>query len=153
MRTRGNILGAGVLLAVFLSSVCPAGEPPSLVGEWAVVAMERDGKAMGEINYAGMRWTFANDSLKLHPGRSTPAGLAGRPPLECSYVVDDTQSPRRLDWTCGEGEKKQTIKAIYELKNDVLRICFVRYGKVRPEGFGTKDTDSVVYRLKREKAK
>ncbi len=149
MKTRTYILGTLAVLAVFLNSFCPAAEPPSLLGEWVVVAGERGGKALNAINYAGMRWTFTKDALVLHAGRSTPAGMAGKPPLKCSYVLDDTKSPRHLNWTLGEGEKKRTVSAIYELKDGVLRICMAKGFKERPEGFETEGTECILYELKR----
>jgi uncharacterized protein (TIGR03067 family) len=72
------------------------------------------------------------------PGRNTPAGLAGKPSLKCTYALDDTQSPAHFNWTVGEGDRQVTINAIYELKGDVLRVCFAKRGEPRPDGFETK---------------
>lgn len=146
-------LGALAALAVFLNSFCSADEPVSLIGEWTAISMEARGKAQDKINYGGMRWTFAKDTLQVRPGRSTPAGIAGKPPLKCSYVRDDTQSPRHFNWTMGEGEKQKTVNAIYELKDDVLRICFAKGGEERPQSFHTKGTEYAVYQFKRSSVK
>ena len=45
-----------------------------------------------------------------------------------------------------------TINAIYELKGDVLRVCFARRGQPRPSGFDTQGKKSSVYEFKRAKA-
>jgi len=124
-----------------------------LLGDWTVVAGERRGKALDEMNYTGMRWVFAKDTFQLHPGRLTPAGLAGKPPLKGTYVLDDTKSPRHFTWTVGEGEKKRTVNAIYEIKDGVLRICMAKGGKERPKGFDTKGTQCIVYELNRTPAR
>jgi hypothetical protein len=58
--------------------------------------MEKRGKAVNEASWGGMRWTFANDTFEVQPGRSTPAGIAKKSPLKCSYALDDTEVPRRL---------------------------------------------------------
>ena len=143
-----SICGAA-LFGVFFHSLCLAGEPASLLGEWNVTSAERRGQSLDEINYAGMRWTFGKDTLEITPGRFTPAGLAAKPNLKCSYAVDDTKSPRHFNWTVGEGEKKRTVNAIYAVKNDVLTICFGKVGTDRPTGFDTKGTQWIAYKFKR----
>ena len=140
------------MLVLCFSGLCIADEPAQLVGEWAVVRMERRGKAVNEASWKGMRWTFAEDTLQLLPGGSTPAGLSGRPPLKCSYAVDDTVTPHHFNWTMGTGDKAKKIKAIYELNGDAFKVSFAKGGTERPKGFGTKGTESVVYEFKRTKA-
>ena len=140
------------LLAVCLSGLCKAEEPASLHGEWAVVKMESRGKAVGEVSWGGMRWTIAKDTLTVLPGRSTPAGISGRPPLKCSYAVDDTSTPKHFNWVLGTGDKTRKIKAIYELSGDAFKVCFVKGGRERPLDFRTEGTESVVYEFKRTKA-
>lgn len=121
----------------------------SLFGQWTVTSAERRGQSLDEINYVGMRWTFRKDLLEIAPGRFTPAGLAAKRKLKCSYSVDDTKSPRHLNWTIGESEKKRSVSAIYELNDDVLTICFDKAGKGRPTRFDTKGSEWIAYELKR----
>jgi uncharacterized protein (TIGR03067 family) len=123
--------------------------PATLMGEWKVTSAVRDGKALDAHNFDGMRWGIGKDSLEVTPGRATPAGLAGRPALKGAFVVDDTKSPAHFGWMVGDGDRKSTINGIYELKGDVLRVCFARRGEPRPDGFETKGKNSVVYEFTR----
>jgi len=140
------------VMAGLLNGLCIAEEAAPLLGEWTVVAMERRGKAVEEISWAGMSWTFSKDAFEVQPGRSTPAGIAKKPPLKCSYTLDDTKTPHHFNWTMHGGGKTKDIKAICELTDDVLRVCFSKGGTERPKDFNTRDTESVVYTFKRTKA-
>lgn len=143
---------AVAVTAVLLSRFCIAEEAAPLLGEWTVVAMERRGKPVDEISWAGMRWTFSKDTFEIQPGRSTPAGLAKKPPLKCSYTVDNITTPRHFNWTMHGGGKTRDVKAIYELTDDVLRVCFSKGGTERPKDFNTKGAESAVYTFKRTRA-
>jgi uncharacterized protein (TIGR03067 family) len=140
-------------LVVLLTGLSVAGEPPRLIGEWTVVGVERRGKAVNEVSWAGMRWTFANDTFETQPGGSTPAGIARKQPLKSSYALDDTKAPCHFNWTVGTGDKAKEIKAIYDLTDDVLRVCFSKGGKDRPENFNTEGNESVVYTFKRSESR
>ena len=143
---------AGTALAVLLTGLCVADEPVRMIGEWTVVAMDARGRAVNEASWAGMRWTFSKDTCEVQPGVSTPAGVAKKPPLKSSYTLDDTKAPRHFNWTLGTGEKAKEIKAIYDLNDDVLRVCFSKGWNDRPENFNTEGNESVVYTFKRAKS-
>ncbi len=131
---------------------CAADETVTLIGDWVVTSVESGGKSRDPINFDGMQWVLGKETLEIMPARATPAGLAHKPNLKCTFAVDDTQSPAHFNWTIGEGDKKATINAIYELKGDVLRVCFARRGAPRPGGFDTQGKRSSVYEFKRAKA-
>lgn len=130
-----------------------ADEPAPLVGEWRVVSAEMGGEPRDKLNFDGMRWTFGTETLEIGPGTFTPAGAAARPPLKCSYTVDNTQDPAHFNWTLGEGEQSIKVNAIYELKDDILRVCFPQHGEPRPDGFATKGHKWTVYELERDPQK
>ena len=137
-----------VLVATF-SSLSFADEPPKLVGQWKLTSAISDGKPRDTINFDGMHWVINKDSLEITPGQDTPAGLGGKPSLKCTYAVDDNHSPAHFDWTVGDGDRKTTVNAIYELKGEVLRICFAPRGQPRPDGFDTAGKKCVVYEFRR----
>ena len=137
------------IVAATYSSLLFAEEAAKLEGRWKANAAIRDGKLRDAMNFDGMYWVIRKDSLEIIPGRNTPAGLAGKPALKCSFAVDETQLPAHFDWTIGEGERKLTVKAIYELKGDVLRICFAPRNQPRPDGFDTAGKKCVVYEFLR----
>ena len=58
---------------------------------------------------------------------------------EGTSKVDPTQSPKTLDITPERnGMKGQTALAIYELKDDEMKVCMARPGKERPKEFESK---------------
>ena len=53
--------------------------------------------------------------------------------------LDPSAKPKAMDITGTEGPNKgKTILAIYELKDDTLRICYDLTGKGRPAEFMSK---------------
>jgi uncharacterized protein (TIGR03067 family) len=138
-----------IVLSAPLESRCQAEEPLGLEGAWIVTSAMWDGEPTDAMNFEGMRWTFAKDSLQIGPGKNTPAGLAGKPDLKCTYTVDNGQTPAHFDWTLHSGEKKFIIPAIYEHKGDLFRIAFAPRSQPRPTSFDTSDGKWVVYELKR----
>lgn len=140
-------LGACLLATVPL--LCIAAEPASLIGEWEATSASGGGKERAKVNFEGMRWSIGEKSLEITAGKFTPAGLAGKGALKCSYSVDNTQTPAHFNWTLGAGEKKTTVPAIYELKGDVLRVCFPQHGEPRPDSFNTQGKKWSLYEFKR----
>lgn len=124
-----------------------------LIGDWEAVSAEIGGRAIAEMNFAGMAYTFRGDSFELTAGRFTPAGIAKKTPLRGSYTLDDSKSPRHLTFLMDTS--KEEYKYIYDIENDILTLCFtvahegVRGGVVRPNNFETKGTLHSVYKFKR----
>lgn len=121
----------------------------SLLDEWRVVAKTTGGEPVDKFNFDGMRWTLGKRTLDIVPTAINLAGAAASPSLKCSYSVDNSQTPAHFNWTLGEGEKSVEVNAIYELKDDLLRVCFPQHGEPRPTGFETKGQKWSVYEFKR----
>lgn len=136
-------------LGFVMVSQCRAENQPALEGEWIVTAALRDGKPSDAMNFEGMRWTFGKDSLQITPGKNTPAGLSGKADLNCTYTVDNAQTPAHFDWTLHFGEKKHLVPAIYEQNGDVFRLAFAPRDQPRPTSFDTTSGKWVVYEFKR----
>lgn len=154
---RFTIAATFLFLSLAFAPLLPAeDQPDSLLGTWEAVYQEIDGKAQSNINYAGMQYVFGEGTYELHAGQTTPAGLAHRPPLKGTYTIDNSQSPRHLTLTVPTKKGTRDILYIYELKGDVLTLCFTRNtkgksegGVVRPTSFQTKETNCALYRFKR----
>lgn len=120
----------------------------ALQGSWAAHSIETDGKAAPADDVKRMRFTFKKDKLLIR------GNFDDEPEEECSFEIDSGRSPKQLDFTPPKEEKP--VLAIYELKEDELRIC-LRHGLTsegRPTKFATKTNSMLVLIvLKRQKPK
>src|SRR4051794_33131006 len=90
-----------------------------LEGEWEQQSMIRDGKEQGEPDKPLI--TFTKDTLSVKMGETTQ---------KFPLAVNATKKPRTIDLTIDKGpDKDKKALGIYELKGDVLRLCFSKPGK------------------------
>jgi uncharacterized protein (TIGR03067 family) len=115
----------------------------SLIGTWRVVAMEAKGRADSGVSFNGMRYTFDHKIWTTYAGDSTPAGLVQRPPLELTYTLNDSTTPKRLTGTTDVKGGTRTLKAIYRIDNGKLILCLGRDDW--QDGFDTSRGDAIRY--------
>lgn len=128
-----------------------ADEPKSsLEGEWTVVAMTKEGKPVFEVSYKGMKWVFDKDTYTMTPGTTTPAGLAGGPPLKGPFRVDDKKTPHEFSFTMLGEQVRHEISGIYRIKDGKLDLCFG--SAERPKTFDTIGTRNLCYTLQRSQS-
>jgi len=121
-------------------------EQHAIQGEWRVISQRWKAKDDPGVSFQGMRYAFAENSFAITSGKTTPAGLAGKPPMTGPYSIDDTQSPRHLTYTMQIGDSRREVQAIYRIEDKNLWICF---GKAnRPTSFNADD-NSMRYVLER----
>jgi uncharacterized protein (TIGR03067 family) len=138
------------LIAVLLAFPCIARcddsskDEPKIDGTWQAAKAEMAGKEMPKKFYENLKLTLKKDEYEAvaeSPDRGT-----------ISY--DTKADPKTMDIKGVEGPNKgKTILAIYELKDDTLKICYDLSGKSRPTEFKTKkDTKlfMVTYERKKE---
>jgi uncharacterized protein (TIGR03067 family) len=72
---------------------------------------------------------------------------------EGTVKLDPAKTPREMDITGTDGPNKgMTFLAIYEIKDDTLRVCYDLSGKARPKEFKTQaDSQLFLVEYKREK--
>ena len=122
-----------ICLAVAASLSALAADSPAeaktLQGNWAPIKGELAGKPMTEA-------VLKTISLKLDNGKYDVS--AGGLPDKGTYTIDSTTKPKSMTVTGTEGPNKgKTYPAIYELKDDTLRICYDLSGAKRPTEFKT----------------
>ena len=100
-----------------------------LNGEWAVASMEMMGKQMPAEAVKKIR-LINTDGEYLVRAESDDKG---------SVSVDAAKSPKQMTIKGSDGPNKgKTLLAIYELKEDELKICYDLSGKEFPKEFKTE---------------
>jgi uncharacterized protein (TIGR03067 family) len=127
-----------VLAFVMGAIPVPPDDSDSLQGIWTAQSMEADGKAAPANAVSRMRFTFQGKKL-LVKGNSPDDREE-----QCSYKIDTTKSPNCLDFT--PTKEKKTVLAIYEVKEDELKVCLRHEGSPggRPTEFSTKPDSGLV---------
>jgi len=117
-------------------------------GTWQVVSSEEDTVATPEIIVNFLKIAIKGDQLTLKGVEDLQKKFG-----KVTIVIDPATTPKIIDFKIEDGsEKNKTFEGIYELKDDMLKICAsVRDGN-RPEEFKTKaGSNRVLFVLKREK--
>jgi uncharacterized protein (TIGR03067 family) len=137
----GLTVGAAVL-AFGADSVKDAKD---VQGTWLPATAELAGEPMTEA-------VLKSISLKLRNGKYEV--FVGDNPDRRTYTIDSASEPKSITITGTEGPNQgKTFPAIYELKGDILRVCYDLSGAKRPTEFksvaGTK-LYLVTYHRKKE---
>jgi uncharacterized protein (TIGR03067 family) len=116
-------------------------EMKALQGTWQTVAAEEGGQNIDAP--PGLRPNVKIDGEHydtLYPGSTSRASKVGG----TTIAIDPTRDPKTIDFLPAddpEGGKdaSRTIRGIYQLEKDTLRICFnPERGGARPTDFATK---------------
>jgi uncharacterized protein (TIGR03067 family) len=118
----------------------------ALQGTWLPVKAELGGQPMPDA-------VLKTISLTMDKGKYDV--LADGHPDKGTYILDEATTPKAITITGTEGPNRgKTFPAIYELKDETLKICYDLSGKKRPTAFesvaGTK-LYLVTYRRKAAK--
>ena len=101
----------------------------TIEGTWLPSAAELGGRKFPEEVRKTIRLEVKGDQYTVTVGMQPDRGTC---------KLDPSAKPKALDVTGTEGPNKgKTILAIYERKDDTLRICYDLSGKSRPTEFKT----------------
>ena len=113
-----------------------------LDGQWEIKSMLRGGKEPPE-DAPKPELTVKGDVLTVKIGDRT---------FQATVQADPTKTPKTIDMTLSEGPHKgETVKGIYEVKGDELRVCHGEPGADRPTEFASKGEGEVLGVWKRVK--
>jgi len=126
-------LAVGASLNAF-AAASPDADAKAVQGNWKPAKAELAGQPMTDA-------VLQSISLKLDNGKYEV--FVGEHPDKGTYTLDSATKPKSITVTGTEGPNKgKTFPAIYELKDDTLRICYDLSGAKRPTEFksiaGTK---------------
>jgi uncharacterized protein (TIGR03067 family) len=139
---RTILLLAGVLLAVAaLGSDSPKQyddktELAGIEGTWRRIETELGGR---KINLGGDVRTFRNGTYTINWSDSDM--------WQGTYHINQTFTPHHFDWIPSRGDYKgQTLKCIYQIDGDTLKIANKIVGEERPQGFNDDGLAVSIYK-------
>jgi uncharacterized protein (TIGR03067 family) len=144
------VLTVGLLFAVGANG--NAGEKAGkkdeerIQGTWSVVSGEKSGEKASEDEIKDVTITFAAE------GKVMVKGVKGNQEFEGSYKLDPSKKPKEMDLKLNIGGKEESLKGIYLLEKNSLKLCVAAPPGERPTEFATAaGSMSMLLVLKREK--
>ena len=120
-------IGLAVAASLTAFAANSSDDTKAVQGTWLPVKAELAGQPLPDT-------VLKSISLKLDNGKYE-VFAAGKPD-KGTYTIDSTTEPRSMTVTGSEGPNNgKTFPAIYELKGDMLRICYDLSGAKRPTEF------------------
>jgi uncharacterized protein (TIGR03067 family) len=117
-----------------------------LAGKWPITAATEAGHKWSKDFKPQPRLTFKHTQFAARFG---PAIL-----FEGTVAVDATKTPKTIDLKCsGARYEGKTLQGIYEVKGDVLQMCFAESDGKRPSAFAsTRENKNYLFECDRRKA-
>jgi uncharacterized protein (TIGR03067 family) len=138
-----GLIAVGLLLAA--DDTKKADEAAKQIeGAWQGVSLEQDGNKNDDAN---------NFTVKIKEGKYE-VKMGDDTTGKGKLTLDPTKKPHALDIMVEEGANSgQTQLGIYEVKDDMLKICFAVPDKPRPTEFSAKEgSGNTLVVLKRRKS-
>jgi uncharacterized protein (TIGR03067 family) len=126
------VLVVGLLIAADSGRDATKKERKRLEGTWTLTSVVRNNNPLPEDRLKDAKFVFQGERFTQQLGDKTLA--------KGTFRLDPGKKPQTIDMTMSEGaEKGKTILGIYQLEDDVLRICGAGPGGERPTEFASKD--------------
>ncbi len=114
-------------------------------GNWTFVGLEQEGAPVTKGRHYDqareMKWAFQGDCFH----NTAPAFKA-----DGTFAIDPSQRPPILDVFLKNGDKTMTVRMLYQLQGDSLRLCYdLVPDSTRPRTFVATDSN-VILTLHRE---
>src|SRR5262249_7610308 len=116
-----------------------------LAGTWAAVEFEAEGRKMSVKDLGGgapLVQEYRGDRLMVKQGDKVME--------EGTVRLDPAKSPKAMDVTGKRDGREVTLRAIYELTGDTLRVCYRPEGQPRPTEFKAEG-QAMILTFKRQK--
>ena len=102
-------------------------------GDWELVSLVVDGEK-ADLPEGGMILTFKGDRVTVTENKEK----AEPDP----FKLDETRNPREIDYL----KAKKTVRGLYELKGDTLRMAFLEGFEKRPASFTDKGVGVLTFK-------
>ena len=136
---KSKIVGIVVVVISLGAAVAPAADKKELAkfaGIWALQELTYD----GEVHKLKFNVVFKGGEGRVEGNDSVQSEYA-----KIKFKLDPSAKPQTIDITVAAGSQTDsTMEAIYELKDDELRICAKVFGTGRPKEFASPNGSSVV---------
>lgn len=115
-----------------------------LQGTWEIARSEANGTEIASEDSVGITVKIKDGAYEVVKNDSTDRGR---------FTINPAAEPRTMDVNVETGPVAgRNLKAIYELKDDTLRICYTVEGAERPKAFTTEqDSGHLLITYKRKK--
>ena len=111
-------------------------ELAKISGTWSLQELTYD----GEVHKLKFNVIFKGSEGRVEGNDSVQSEYA-----KIKFKLDPSAKPSSMDITVAAGSQTDsTMEAIYELKDDELRICAKVFGQGRPKEFASPDGSSIV---------
>jgi uncharacterized protein (TIGR03067 family) len=128
-----GLAAAFITTAAFGSQA--GGDTKLLDGAWLPSTAELGGDPLPDAVLKTMKLVITGDKYTVTVGKGIDRG---------SLKFDPAAKPKTMDIMGAAGPNKdKTFLAIYEIKDDTLRICYDLTGKARPREFQSKKGELV----------
>lgn len=108
-----------------------AKELAALHGSWRILTGESDGQPIAADNpLSSISLFFTRDSMQV--------SIPNAPVITGVIKLDIDATPKQFDYVISNSEGEQTIRAIYEVDEENLRICSAGPDRERPNEFATQ---------------
>jgi uncharacterized protein (TIGR03067 family) len=126
------VLAASVLLTMASGDETNVQENKKLEGSWSATSVLRNNNELPVERLKDLQIVFRGGRFALKQGDRTLS--------EGTFRLDPVQEPRTIDLATSDADGKEQITlAIYELTDDMLRICGAQPGEERPSEFAAMD--------------
>jgi uncharacterized protein (TIGR03067 family) len=122
----------------------------SLQGAWSIDTMEWGGKSLPKELMGGYKFVFAGNKLTWDGAIGIQSVMGKVTAIDgtfpCDFKIDSSKEPKQIDITLHVKKSDRTVLGIYEIKGDMLKVCYFgsNTGK-RPADFSTKDDRNIAY--------
>ena len=132
-------------VALLLGAGDAAKDAEKIQGTWTVADVERGGSKMPESLRTKMQVIIKDGSMAIVVDKDDPKTKGEEAKLE----LDPSTKPKSLQMTSPDKDKP-TVRGIYELEGDTLKMCWRMNGGARPSAFGTvPQSDLILFVLNR----
>jgi uncharacterized protein (TIGR03067 family) len=126
-----GVFAAGLMVAADAKDDPVKKELEKFNGVWKAVSIEHDGKEVPKEDLEKVSLTVKGDEYTFHRGDDVIKG---------THKLDPTKTPKTIDAVRTEGpDKDKPLLGIYELSDDMYKVCFAAPGKERPTEFSSKE--------------